>query len=229
MIKIYTLLLDNMKYYIGQTRNIDHRFEQHKQGKLGSEWTKENSPIKVLEVIDTPFEINSEAMFLENSITFEYMKKYGWRNVRGGDFCTLNEEKLRFLLCNNSDFGSDIIPIINHLRFNLNTHGVFIYAMKLNMDKYFVGIAKNLKLSIIREYNGLGYSWCKLYEPSELLYVKNISQYPKEDYKDLVNNEVIKVMKETHWGKVRGGDYYEAKEIKHRNKVLKNTDIKIVL
>ena len=137
MIKIYILRLENEKYYVGQTVNVKERFKNHKKGKLSSEWTKLHNPIEIIEVIETRFKDVSEAMFLENSITIEFMKKFGWKNVRGGDFCTLNVEKLRFLLCNNSDLGNELLPIPNPKRFNLNYHGVFIFVLKLKMDKYF--------------------------------------------------------------------------------------------
>ncbi|WP_405351582.1 GIY-YIG nuclease family protein [Nonlabens sp. Asnod3-H03] len=229
MIKIYVLRLENEKYYVGQTTNVEERFKSHKKGKLSSDWTKLNNPIDVIDVIETRFTEVSEAMFLENSITIEFMKKYGWKNVRGGDFCTLDIEKLRFLLCNNSDLGNELLPITNPKRFNLNYHGVFVFVLKLKMDKFFVGIARNIKLGIIKEYNKKGHKWCEMYEPIELISVKNISKYDKEKHRDLVNNEVISIMKETNWRKVRGGDYFEPNELKHRNKVLRNTDIKIEL
>lgn len=229
MIKIYILKLENNKYYIGQTINVEKRFKNHLEGKLSSEWTKLNKPIEIIEIIETRFKNISDAMFLENSITIDCMKKFGWKNVRGGDFCTLNIQKLQFLLCNNSDLGDDIIPIINPKKFNLNYHGVFIFVLKLDMNKYFVGIGRNLKLAIIKEYNKKDCKWCEMYKPNELISVKNISKHEKEEYRSLVNNEVIEVMKETNWWKVRGGDYFESNDIKHRNKVLHNTNIKIEL
>lgn len=224
MIKIYALRLENDKYYVGQTVNLEERFKNHIKGKLSSEWTRINKPI---EIIETRFKKVSDAMFLENSITIEFMKRFVWKNVRGGDFCTLDIEKLRFLLCNTSDLGNELLPILNPKRFNLNYYGVFIYVLKLKMDKYFVGIARNLKLGIIKEFNKKGHKWCAIYEPTELISVKNISKYDKEEYRDLVNNEVISIMKETKWWKVRGGDYYEPNEIKHKKKVLHNTNMKI--
>lgn len=77
MIKIYILKLENEKYYIGQTANVQERFKNHIKGKLSSEWTKLCNPIEIIEVIETRFKNVSEAMFLENSITIEFMKKFG--------------------------------------------------------------------------------------------------------------------------------------------------------
>ena len=97
-IDIYVLELEEDKYYIGQTKDVNLRFEQHLKGKLSSEWTKKYKPLRIIEIITTNFTKISEAISLENSITVKYMRKYGWENVRGGDYCTLNIEKLRFLL-----------------------------------------------------------------------------------------------------------------------------------
>ena len=113
MIKIYVLLLENQKYYVGQALDVDARFKMHEKGKLSAEWTRLNKPLKILETRETKFNKTEDAIKAENSVTIEYMHKYGWRNVRGGDFCTLNEEKLRFLLTLNSNLGKQLFPVRN--------------------------------------------------------------------------------------------------------------------
>ena len=50
MVTIYILELEEGKYYIGKTSNIDLRIEQHNE-LYGSEWTKKYKPINVLEII----------------------------------------------------------------------------------------------------------------------------------------------------------------------------------
>ena len=42
---IYVLLLEENKYYIGKSNNIDNRLESHFNGN-GSAWTKKYKPIK---------------------------------------------------------------------------------------------------------------------------------------------------------------------------------------
>jgi hypothetical protein len=54
------------------------------------EWELEIGKLEVLTLLG----YKKAKIILENSITIECMKKYGWRNVRGGDYCTLDEEKL---------------------------------------------------------------------------------------------------------------------------------------
>jgi predicted GIY-YIG superfamily endonuclease len=77
---IYVLKLENNKYYVGSTYNLNFRYAQHFCG-AGAKWTKINKPISI------------EAVFpnaqkgLENKVTLEYIEKYGKDNVRGGSYC----------------------------------------------------------------------------------------------------------------------------------------------
>lgn len=79
MEKVYVLLLQYNKYYIGKSKNVSLRLQQHNNGN-GSEWTKVYKPIKIIETIN-----NGN----EDTITIHYMKKYGIENVRGGSFCNI--------------------------------------------------------------------------------------------------------------------------------------------
>ncbi len=225
MIKIYVLRLESEKIYVGQTIDFESRLKQHLNGKLSSEWTKKFKPIEEIELIETPFTKSSEAMFLENSITLKYMRERGWRNVRGGDYCSLNEDKLRFLLCNNSDLGDEVLPVENPYHFNLNTHGVFIFTLKLEKEKFFVGITKNLKIGILKEFNGKGHKWPAIHTPIELMSVIDVKKQDSSEQKTSLNTQVVKMMKLTNWKNVRGGDYYKTNEDDHKRKVVFNTDI----
>lgn len=84
-ILLYALELENNCYYIGMSRNVDRRFKAHQKGK--TIWTKENSPIKILEVRETGLTSDSEAAQLEDEMTLEYAKQYGIDKVRGGGYC----------------------------------------------------------------------------------------------------------------------------------------------
>jgi len=82
---IYILRLESEKYYIGYTENISNRILSHFTNG-GSSWTKKYKPI---EIIDT-FEGDK---IKEKEITIQYMKKYGWENVRGAGWCAINQKK----------------------------------------------------------------------------------------------------------------------------------------
>jgi cellular nucleic acid-binding protein len=83
MANIYILLLDEGKYYIGQTDNVARRYQEHITG-IGSAWTKKYKPIRIEKTIQ------STSIFDEDKITKEYMLKYGIENVRGGSFVQIS-------------------------------------------------------------------------------------------------------------------------------------------
>lgn len=80
---IYVLKLENDKYYVGKTDNIEKRFKNHCDG-TGSVWTSKYKPISLLETR------NIVSQFDEDIVTKEYMLKFGIDNVRGGSYVYIN-------------------------------------------------------------------------------------------------------------------------------------------
>lgn len=76
---VYVLELDQGKFYVGRTDDLDRRLDQHRSGK-GSAWTKMYKMIGVLETYETG------SRFYEDMITKEMMFKHGIDNVRGGSY-----------------------------------------------------------------------------------------------------------------------------------------------
>lgn len=82
---IYILQLEKGKYYVGYTERKDgERFNEHFSGK-GSAWTKLYKPVQVTEW-------RPGTLADENHVTLETMDKFGWWNVRGGKWCSVNME-----------------------------------------------------------------------------------------------------------------------------------------
>ena len=79
MTNIYILKLQNGKYYVGKTDNIEQRIQQHMNGTACS-WTKKHSLISVEKIIPNASD------FDEDKYTKEYMAVYGIDNVRGGTY-----------------------------------------------------------------------------------------------------------------------------------------------
>lgn len=86
MVYVYTLLLEQNKYYVGKTDNPRFRIESHFNA-CGSAWTKKYPPLKLLELIPDCDH------FDEDKYTKVYMNNYGINNVRGGSFCQIELDK----------------------------------------------------------------------------------------------------------------------------------------
>lgn len=82
---IYTLLLENGKYYVGKTLNPDKRIMDHFEGN-GSVWTTIHKPLEIVSVIQGDD-------YDEEKYTLIAMEKYGIDNVRGGSYCQANITK----------------------------------------------------------------------------------------------------------------------------------------
>ena len=97
---IYILKLEDKKYYVGKTKYIKNRINNHFTGN-GALWTKKYKPIEVIEII------NNCDDYDEDKYVFIMMNKYGIDNVRGGSFCNfkLFREEIRFLtnIINNAN------------------------------------------------------------------------------------------------------------------------------
>lgn len=81
--RIYVLKLENDKYYVGKSTNVDARIAAHKSGN-GSSWTKKHKYVDTLLVSDAiP---SGQAGFHEDMWTKQAMAHFGIENVRGGSY-----------------------------------------------------------------------------------------------------------------------------------------------
>lgn len=76
---IYVLRLEGGRYYVGKSEDVMARYSQHLKGS-GSAWTRKHKPV----ALEKTFE--NVSPFQEDSITKEYMSKYGIDKVRGGSY-----------------------------------------------------------------------------------------------------------------------------------------------
>lgn len=83
--RIYVLKLEQGKYYVGASGDLDSRLQDHRDGH-GAKWTQKYS---MVELSATSTEI-AQWKALEKLVTLKLMRKYGWRNVRGGPWTQRN-------------------------------------------------------------------------------------------------------------------------------------------
>ena len=79
MICLYVLKLEEDKYYVGITRDLDERLSSHKEGE-GARWTALYPPVEVLFV--RSYSTRRKALKAENDATL-ILAKHG-KDVRGG-------------------------------------------------------------------------------------------------------------------------------------------------
>lgn len=86
MVAIYVLKLSRGKYYVGMTRKNIDRVLAHIDGK-GAAWTKKYPPSGTKPILSFQEGLGEAD---EDRITLQMMKKYGVKNVRGGQWCQVN-------------------------------------------------------------------------------------------------------------------------------------------
>ena len=82
MEQVYVLELAGGRYYIGKTTDVVKRVKEHASGK-GAGYTQLYKPKKLVEVR------TMKSQHDENTLTREYMAKYGVDNVRGGAYAQI--------------------------------------------------------------------------------------------------------------------------------------------
>jgi len=85
MWNLYVLILKDGKRYVGITKNITKRIEEHREGGTkAAEWVKENLPVVAIETTVNLGEISKEAaQKCERNMLIQLMNQYGTKNVRG--------------------------------------------------------------------------------------------------------------------------------------------------
>lgn len=96
-ISIYILKLENQCYYVGQAFDLEKRISEHK-AKNGSRWTTQNPLVEIMDHFSANTSDPRVAASIEDKITIEMMKKYGWKKVRGGYLNHTDEEYIQAII-----------------------------------------------------------------------------------------------------------------------------------
>jgi predicted GIY-YIG superfamily endonuclease len=157
---LYVLELENFKYYVGQTNDVYARFQEHKEG-YGSSWTRLHKPIKILKIRSLEVEDTREALLYENWLTLFYMQRFGFQNVRGGEFLVLEDYKLAEKLELIYDLKSNSIKDFGFITPYLfgASYSWLVYVLELRNSKYYIGSTKRLGKSVGAIFLGQGNKW----------------------------------------------------------------------
>ena len=164
---IYILELEDNKYYVGMTENVDKRMYSHFNGK-GSEWTKLHKPVKIYKIF------RSIDIFDEDLYTKKMMYYKGIDNVRGGSYSSiiLDELELKFIQ-------KEFLTVENRC-FRCSEYGHYgnncVEVMKFG--KY-----KNLLLKDIVKFDENYMNWLIKQTFVTKDFVKKVKKMVKKDYR----------------------------------------------
>ena len=144
---IYILKLREGKYYIGKTKNVEKRFNEHIAGN-GSGWTKKYKPISLIK------SVVSTSYFDEDKYVKEYMAKYEIENVRGGTY-------------SNIDLDANCISVLEkEIRHSKNlctrcgrdTHFIKDCYAKTDSKGVIIDDAKKIEKDTVSKYNKINFA-----------------------------------------------------------------------
>lgn len=180
-INIYILELTNEKIYVGKTNSLSLTIADHLSHK-GLQWTCENKPVKILEIIDNCDEFDVD------KYTKKYMSKYGINKVRGGSYTDVVLDDATLFVLNKEiqtvqkqeakdDIGTEIQKRLNQ----------GVYKRKYQHDeilKIWYPMENTLKIQEVMMFYG---------NLNEIIHSKYLSSCVKENYilylKTLILNE----------------------------------------
>jgi len=205
-LKLYLLELADHKYYVGQSDDPEFRFLEH-FGSRGSKWTRLNKPLRVAKIQKLTVESVNEAMLYENWMTLQAMERYGWENVRGGDFLVVETYLLKERLEHIYDFDQNKIKyyVGDNRRYLFGgSDNWFIYVLALCNGRFYVGSCQHLGKALGEHFNGKGIAWTRenpVIKVQELMIVKP----GKENYLELKNRLLSDYIVQYGWENVLGG------------------------
>lgn len=215
-IHIYVLELEDGFWYVGKTHHPEARYGQHVQGK-GAEWTKLHKVVRCrarqVFYVETVYDEDKH----EDRVTIEWMEREGWRQVRGGQWCEVSEEKTLRKLHRCGFFRQ-----VKASRETFAAQSLVRYVLELKDGRYFVGHTRDLRRTLRKHEYGRGTEWTKKYKP-----VGVVSAEPFETPAGAIRNRrdidplVIDCFQRYGYENVRGGSFSAVDEDAHLEAIIK--------
>ncbi len=148
---VYILKLENEKWWVGRTKKLSSGITVHKDGQ-GSSWTRDNRVIDTEEIIE-----NGDL----TDITLDYMKKYGWENVKGTCF---NESYYIYIPKKIKVYIKGQTGGLEFFKEKEEALGPkFVYILKLEHGKWYVGRSINVERRV-KEMKEEGNTWTQMHK-----------------------------------------------------------------
>ena len=203
-LKLYLLELENDKYYVGQSDDPAFRFHDHLKGK-GAKWTQLHKPLRVLMTRDMVVQSPAEGMLEENRMTLQFMERFGWENVRGGDYVVVESFKLQERISHIYDSKHNKIRhFVPDCRYLFGSFGEWhIYILELANGCFYIGSYQKLGKSLAAHFDGKSIAWTrdnKVLKVIDLITIKPVS----DNYLKLKERLLTGYISRYGWEKVRG-------------------------
>jgi predicted GIY-YIG superfamily endonuclease len=201
-LKLYLLELANDKYYVGQTQNPDYRFHEHSRGR-GAKWTCLHKPLRILLTKEVTVRGCREAMLQENWMTLKMMERFGWENVRGGDFVRIEAIQLSALLGHIYDLKQNKIRYyIPDCPYLFGTGDEWhVYVLELADNHYYIGSCKSLGKTLGEHFDGKSIEWTRQHPVVRVAELVTM----KERYLEVKNKMVLDYIARFGRDRVLGG------------------------
>ena len=202
---LYLLELSGDKYYVGQTSDPEFRFNEHLSGK-GAKWTRLHKPSCILLTRNISVGSAAEAMLYENWMTFQYMEKFGWENVRGGDYLVVESFKLQERISHIYDCGQNKIRyFVADCPYLFGSFGEWhIYVLELEHDCFYIGSCQRLGKSLGEHFDGKSIGWTRDHRVLKVLELITIPPN-SGSYLEIKERLVMDYVGQYGWEKVMGG------------------------
>lgn len=214
-ITLYVLKLENNKYYVGQTDQSIFRINQHHNG-MGAKWTMRYRPVNEPPVLTKEVDIENarDAMLYENWLTLLYMEKFGWENVRGGNFLQLENDIIRTSISQVFDTETNKIrDFVTACIKEFDKAGKYfygasnnwlVYVLELEDNKFYIGSTKRLGKNLANQFLGNGIEWTRSHKPVKIRELHVIPE--EENYLNFKQHKTIEYMRQFGPDNVRGGN-----------------------
>jgi len=211
-LKLYLLELADNKYYVGQSDDPEFRFSEH-LGSRGAKWTRRYKPLRIAKIQTLTVESAKEAMLYENWMTLQAMERYGWENVRGGDFLIVENYLLKERLEYIYDFAENRIKYYvprNRYLFGASEDWL-IYVLELCNGRFYIGGCKHLGKALGEHFNGRGIAWTKENPVIKVLELITV-EAGTGNYLEMKNRLLSYYISRYGWKNVLGGQMPKRKD-----------------
>ncbi|HAP5189152.1 TPA: hypothetical protein IUZ33_003015 [Enterococcus faecalis] len=203
-VTVYALQLNNSKFFIGYTTNIDKTVKKQKNDN-GNAWVTLHGVKKLLEQQKLVNVTKENVTDTVHNMTRKYMELHGIKNVRSSFFNVCDTKKHLEMVENRyyQEANGHIIDMHKKLSGNW-----YLYCLLLEKERYYVGISKNPYRRFLehRKKEKRGALYTKAYPPKKILFIQDLGITNEFDYVKMETQATLNVMQKVGCHRVRGGD-----------------------